>query len=218
MSLLMTDDARDAQAALAARNDSAAAPSGKTSGAGEPHEGHLAFARIYDRHSAVVRALCVRHLPTDTDADDALQETFIRAYRLLHEAQGSESLRPWLYAIARLVCAERRRAAARRNKHEQAAAQERIVMNGLSSTNHTIAGRRSEPTPAPAEHAEALSRLTVALDELPDEERLAIHLYYLETDPVSAAGSALGISRSGFYKLLARAREHLASALGSVAP
>jgi RNA polymerase sigma-70 factor (ECF subfamily) len=216
MSLTMTDDARDAQAALAARNDSAAAPSGQSGGKGGSGAGHLAFARIYDRHSAVVRALCVRHLPSDADSDDALQETFIRAYRLLHEAQGSESLRPWLYAIARLVCAERRRSAARRNKHEHAAAQERIVMNGMSSTSQNSAPPRSGPMPA--EHAEALSRLSVALDELPDEERLAIHLYYLEPDPVSAAGVSLGISRSGFYKLLARARTHLASALGSVAP
>ena len=207
MSPTMTDDARDAQAALAARTDSAAAPSA-----------HLAFARIYDRHSAVVRALCIRHVPNDTDADDALQETFIRAYRLLHEATDPDTLRPWLYAIARNVCAERRRSAARRNKHERNAAQERIVMNGLSPTNHTIAPRRSDPTHANAEHAEALSRLSSALDELPDDERLAIHLYYLEPDPIVAAGSALGISRSGFYKLLARAREHLASILGSVAP
>jgi RNA polymerase sigma-70 factor (ECF subfamily) len=207
MNPLMTDDARDAQAALAARTDSAAAPSA-----------HAAFARIYDRHSAVVRALCVRHLPTNADADDALQETFIRAYRLLHEAANPESLRPWLYAIARHVCAERRRSAARRNKHEHAAAQERITMNGLSTATHTTAARRDEPTPAAAEHAEALARLSIALEELPDDERLAIHLYYLEPDPVVAAGSALGISRSGFYKLLARAREHLASTLGSVAP
>ena len=206
----MTDDARDAQAALAARTDSAAAPSALG--------GHLAFARIYDRHSAVVRALCIRHLPHDADADDALQETFIRAYRLLHEATEPDSLRPWLYAIARNVCAERRRAAARRSKHERGAVQERIVMNGMSSTNHTIAPRRVDPTPAGAEHAEALSRLSSALDELPDDERLAIHLYYLEPDPVVAAGSALGISRSGFYKLLGRARDHLASILGSVAP
>ncbi len=211
MSHVMTDDARDAQAALAARTSSAAAPS-------SCQPAHLAFARIYDRHSAVVRALCVRQLPSETDADDALQETFIRAYRLLHEVTDPQSLRPWLYAIARNVCAERRRSAARRNKHERAAAQDRIAMNGLSTTNHTTAARREAPTPEGAEHAEALSRLSVALDELPDDERLAIHLYYLEPDPVSAAGSALGISRSGFYKLLARAREHLASMLGSVAP
>jgi RNA polymerase sigma-70 factor, ECF subfamily len=205
MTPAMSDDARDAQAALAARTDSAAAPSA-----------HAAFARIYDRHSAVVRALCLRHVPTD--ADDALQETFIRAYRLLHEAAEAESLRPWLYAIARHVCAERRRAAARRHKHEIAAAEDRIAMNGTRGHNQAGGTARIGTPPDPAEHAETLSRLSGALDELPDDERLAIHLYYLDPDPIIAAGSALGVSRSGFYKLLARARTHLASILGSVAP
>jgi RNA polymerase sigma-70 factor (ECF subfamily) len=48
------------------------------------------------------------------------------------------------------------------------------------------------------------------MDQLPERERLAIHLYYLEADPVTAAASALGLSRGGFYKLLARARQQLA--------
>lgn len=207
----MTDDARDAQAALAARNDSAATP-----------DAHRAFARIYDRHCAVVRALCLRHLPTDTDADDALQETFLRAFRLLHELSDPDGLRPWLYAIARNVCAERRRSAARRNKHEHAAAEERIVMSGLASTNHSPhpppTAQHRASVPDAVEKSEALSRLSAALDELPDDERLAIHLYYLEPDPVAAAGTSLGISRSGFYKLLSRARDHLAFILGPVAP
>ena len=57
---------------------------------------------------------------------------------------------------------------------------------------------------------EQLAQLSKALDQLPDRERLALHLYYLETDPVAAATSALGLSRSAYYKLLARAREQLA--------
>lgn len=206
--MAMTDDARDAQAALAARTDGSRA-----------QESHRAFGRIYDRHSAVVRALCVRHLPNETEADDALQETFLRAFRLLHELSDGDGLRSWLYAIARNVCAERRRSAARRNKHEQNAATEQIVMSGLTSSNHTVDARRREPDGGEcAERSETLERLSAALDELPDDERLAIHLYYLEPDPVVAAGSTLGISRSGFYKLLARAREHLGLKLGSVAP
>ena len=63
---------------------------------------------------------------------------------------------------------------------------------------------------AAAENREALDRLTVALDSLPDDERLAIHLYYLESDPAPAACAALNLSRSGFYKVLNRARERLA--------
>jgi len=63
---------------------------------------------------------------------------------------------------------------------------------------------------------EQLARLSIALDRLGDDERLAIHLYYMDSDPVAAAHAALGLGRSGFYKLLARARETLAVQLREV--
>ncbi len=47
---------------------------------------------------------------------------------------------------------------------------------------------------------------------------LAIHLHYLEHDPVDAAMRTLGLSRSGFYKLLGRARASLADLLRDFAP
>ena len=60
-----------------------------------------------------------------------------------------------------------------------------------------------------SEQAELLDRLGETMEMLDDRERLAIHLYYLEADPVGAAASALELSRSGYYKLLARARGRL---------
>ncbi len=65
-------------------------------------------------------------------------------------------------------------------------------------------------------HAEQLDRLGAAMEKLDDRERLAIHLYYLEADPVKAATGAMSLSRSGYYKLLARAREHLADFMTEV--
>lgn len=157
---------------------------------------HQAFGRLYDRHAAVVLSLCRRFsLP---EAEDATQETFIRAYRLLHKVQSPDKLRPWLYAIARRVCSERARSAQRRARH-----QEQLV---LTQPAQSIAAT----APEQADRAEQLQRLDDALDRLDDRERLAVHLYYLDADPVNAAASALGLSRSGYYKLLARAREHLA--------
>ncbi len=67
-----------------------------------------------------------------------------------------------------------------------------------------------------SEHVEQLDRLGAALEKLDDRERLAIHLYYLEADPVKAATGAMSLSRSGYYKLLARAREHLAGFMTEV--
>lgn len=205
----MTDDARDVQAALAARSDPAASPSDRQAG-------HQAFARIYDRHAPVIRAVCAR-LGTDPgETDDAMQETFLRAYRLLHEVTDPDGLRSWLYAIARHVCAERNRAGGRRRTHERAAGEEHAMLNGVANppTEEARPGSRTEPT----ERAETLDRLTAALDQLADEERLAIHLYYLEADPIAAASSSLGLSRSGFYKLLARAKDHLGTLMGVVKP
>jgi len=157
-----------------------------------------AFARIYDRHAAVVLSLC-RRLSL-TEAEDATQETFIRAYRLLEKVESANKLRPFLYGIARHVCSEFTRSKQRRKKHE---GQAMLIKTAEQSS------RAVTPTDS-VEHAEQMQQLDKAIDQLDDRQRLAIHLYYLEKDPVNAAKSALGLSRSGFYKLLAKARDSLA--------
>ena len=81
----------------------------------------------------------------------------------------------------------------------------------MTAASKQMADRRPPGTPAETtERAEELERLTAALEALPHKERLAIHLYYLDPDPVAAAAGALKLSRPGFYKLLARARNRLA--------
>lgn len=169
---------------------------------------HEAFGRVYDRHAPVVLALCRARAASPAEADDAMQETFIRAYSMLTCLDGSSpdatGLRSWLYAIARNVCAERRRSDRRRQHHEEAVMKLAAVLEH-SSMNHpreAISG------------AEDLDRLTIALDQLDDDERLAIHLHYLDADPTVAARDALGVSRSAYYKLLAKARAKLARFMG----
>lgn len=190
MTIPVHDDTRDLK--LAQRGDQAA------------------FARLYDCHSAVILALCRKHAPSE--ADDALQETFIRANNLLHKVQGPARLRPWLYGIARRVCSEKRRSQRRRTHHTEQAMNERATEIDFGAAPHTSGGQWVNES----DRAEQLQQLGRALDRLPDRERLAIHLYYLEHDPVAAASSALGLSRSAYYKLLARARERLAACFHEV--
>lgn len=165
-----------------------------------------AFARLYDRHAPVVLSFCRRH--SLAEAQDATQETFIRAQRKLHKVESPEKLRSWLFAIARRVCSERSRSARRRARHEEQFA---LSQAGPSSGRTTTA----DPSER-SERGEELRRLSAAMDRLDDRERLAVHLYYLEADPVHAASSALGLSRSGYYKLLGRARERLAELMSEV--
>ena len=88
---------------------------------------HAAFGRVYDRHAAVVLSLCRQSCPSLADAEDALQETFIRAYRKLDKLDGGSMLRPWLYAIARNVCAEPRRGGVKL-KYSDAACMEALLI------------------------------------------------------------------------------------------
>jgi len=186
-----------------------------------------AFGRMFDRHAAVLLSLCRRGVAAGSfaDAEDAMQETFIRAFRKLDDVHDCRGLRAWIYRIARLVCSERRRSEARRHRHEEhAMEQTRLTMD--STTAHSaraegpVASASDNATHgrprAELERREQLSKLSAALDRLEDDERLAIHFYYLDSDPVRAAQAALGIGRSGFYKLLARARESLAAQLREV--
>lgn len=166
-------------------------------GTGDPN----AFGRLYDRHAPIVLALCVSNAPgrSFAEGEDALQETFTRAFRMLDRVEDCTKFRAWIYRIARYVCSERRRSSERRKGHEQEASKQAGLRLAGSEPNH------------PVERREQLERLDWALDKLPDDERLVIHLQYLDPDPVGAAQRSLGVSRSGYYKMLQRARERLAS-------
>ena len=63
-----------------------------------------AFEAIFKTHYAPLLSYC-RHMLGDRDeGEDALQQTFIRAYRALLAGTAPRQLRPWLYAIARNCC------------------------------------------------------------------------------------------------------------------
>jgi len=63
-----------------------------------------AFRLLIQPYRAAIHAHCYRMLSSLFDADDALQETLLRAWRALPRFQGHELLRPWLYRIATNVC------------------------------------------------------------------------------------------------------------------
>jgi RNA polymerase sigma-70 factor (ECF subfamily) len=71
------------------------------------------FRRLVEAHRADLHAHCYRMLGSLHDADDALQDTLLRAWRALPKFRGRSSLRTWLYRIATNVCLD---AIARRPK------------------------------------------------------------------------------------------------------
>ena len=63
-----------------------------------------AFRRLVEPFRTPLHRHCRRMLGSAHDADDAMQEAMLRAWRALHTFQGRASLRSWLYTIATNAC------------------------------------------------------------------------------------------------------------------
>ena len=86
----------------------AAAPAAGFAG-GEP-----AFAALTERYRRELHVHCYRMLASFDEAEDAVQETFLRAWRARETFDGSSLVRAWLYRIATNVCLDAIRQAGRR--------------------------------------------------------------------------------------------------------
>src|SRR3954466_2855194 len=63
-----------------------------------------AYSRLVEPHRAELQAHCYRMLASVHDAEDALQDALLRAWRGLARFEGRSSLRSWLYTIATNAC------------------------------------------------------------------------------------------------------------------
>ena len=68
-----------------------------------------AFKMVFDHHNKAMYAVALGFTRNHHDAEDVLQETFLRAHRAIGSFKGHSSLRSWLYRIAVNVCLDRRK-------------------------------------------------------------------------------------------------------------
>ena len=83
-----------------------------------------AFAALVERHGPLVLAVCRRHLPTEQDAEDAFQATFLILARQATAVCWHKSVGPWLYTVATKVTMNARRVIVRRRETEFGASAE----------------------------------------------------------------------------------------------
>jgi RNA polymerase sigma factor (sigma-70 family) len=160
-----------------------------------------AYEDLVRRYQAVaVRVASVVAGPAD--AEDAVQEAFVRAYGALGRFRVGEPFRPWVLRIVVNQSRNRRRSASRR---EQLALRVAVRPSGDAA-----------PSPEGAAIAGDERRtLLDALDRLPDRERLVIACRYLAELSESETAAALGVPAGTVKSRLARGLAKLRAALES---
>jgi RNA polymerase sigma-70 factor (ECF subfamily) len=155
-----------------------------------------AFGRLYDRHAGMVRAVVAGVSGDWSAVEDMTQESFLRAYRKLATLRDPARVGPWVVGIARHVARERRRLL-RRDRHLFVA--QPLVLESSNDGEAAIDDR------------DRLQRVMYRLAELPEDERVAVHAFFLESQSADTVAERLGLSRSGFYALVQRAVAGLAT-------
>jgi RNA polymerase sigma factor (sigma-70 family) len=153
-------------------------------------------ARLFAAHSAEILSFCRRQLASSSDAEDALQTTFVYVLRALRRGVVPENESAWLTTIAKNVCHTQRRTLGRRGALSTDLDLERIAL--------------AQPEP---DEKELLAALPDALATLPESQRNAIVMReWLGLAPGEIA-TRLELTTPATNALLTRARHSLASAL-----
>lgn len=156
------------------------------------------FRRLYEEHFEAIRAYCLRRLPV-ADANDAVAEVFVIAWKKMPNVPSGDSVRPWLYGVARNTIAHSKRSVARRIRLATKAA-----------------GVASLPEPGPELQTVQRSQdreLLEALATLGDDDREVLQLKVWEELTAPQIAEVIGISEAATKKRIARAYKRLERAL-----
>lgn len=155
-----------------------------------------AFAALVRRHGPLVWGVCRGLSPTEADAEDAFQATFLALCRSAARVRQATALGAWLHRVAGRVCRNGLRTRARRARHERAAAVSEVA-RPMSEAAWDLWQE--------AVHAE--------IDRLPDSLRVAFVLCVLQGVRQGEAARRLGWKLGTVSGRVCKAKQALAAAI-----
>ena len=167
-----------------------------------------AFRLLVERHSRVIFRVAYRMTGNEHDADDVVQETFLRAYRQLDAFEERANFSTWLHRIAVNCALDLLRARARHDKHRAG------MTSGEGDEEHEREIASSDPQPDRLLlSAELQQHVAAAMEKLSGNERTAFILRHFEGMPVEEIGQTLGIQVNAAKHTIFRAVRKLREAL-----
>jgi len=167
-----------------------------------------AFRLLVERHSVRLFQLAFRMTGNEQDAEDLVQETFLRAYKQLNRFQSRAGLGTWLYRIAANCSLDLLRRRKRRGE------QETVEFDSEEALPATLSD-----APAPDQqvyHGEVRQKVESVMRELTPMERTAFVLRHFEGLSIGEIGSALGVGPGATKQSIFRAVQKMRRALEPV--
>jgi RNA polymerase sigma-70 factor (ECF subfamily) len=165
--------------------------------AAEPVESHESTdpAALWNAFAPPLRAFLARRVPAGVEADDLLQDVFLRVVKHLDSLRSTERPEAWLFQIARNALRDSLRARQRKDGRTDP------LEIDLPADVHTAAVPESEEELAPC--------LTPMIARLAEPYRMAIELTSVQGLTQAEAARRIGISLSGMKSRVQRGREQL---------
>ena len=153
-----------------------------------------AFKVLVDRHSRSLYRLAYRMTGKTEDAEDVVQETFIRAFRQLSRFEARSNVSTWLYRIAFNCAVDFLRSRPRRESATESNVLERLApaATGPTMDDLVYAGQIGE-------------RMQVALGGLSEKERAAFLMRHYHGCSIEEIGSTLGMKTNATKHSIFRA-------------
>ena len=155
------------------------------------------ITRLVDIYQLSLLRLCFAYLHDQSLAEDAVQETFLKAYRKMGTFRKESSEKTWLSSIAINCCRDMRRG------------------SWFRHIDRTVSVDKLPEQSVPASDYD--NTVTVEVMRLPIRLREVVLLYYFEDMSTTEIAETLGITQQAGSSRLLRARKHLRDALGEEA-
>ena len=177
-----------------------------------------AFGEL-ERHRGELTAYCYRMLGSPFDAEDAVQDTFVRAWRSRDSFEGRAAVRSWLYRIATNVCLDTLKSKERRVRPmDLGPAQEPLEKNLHTRSEATwlepipeqLVAPERDPADVTVERESIRLALMAALQHLPPRQRAVLILREVLRWEASEVAQLLDTSVASVNSALQRARATLA--------
>jgi RNA polymerase sigma-70 factor (ECF subfamily) len=155
------------------------------------------FAHFLQRYSRPVYSLTVQIVSSPLDAEELVQDVFMKAFRNLSRYRAESSFSTWLYRIAYNTAIS----AVRRKKQELFYIEENTINN--------VPDDKADALFYPTDDEERLEKLVQAVDLLAAEEKAIITLFYYEEKPILEIAEILKLSPANVKVKLHRIRKKL---------